>query len=361
MKLIQKIYRKIKYIKWRENDKGRVSEILDLSKSGSKHIYLLGTPEYLNYGDHLIAEGEKNFLIEKFPSYEVIEITKELLILHFEEVVQDIKDTDIIAITGGGFWGDLYPDMEKLMEALLERLQDNLIIFLPATIYLSQAVQNLNGEYELFKKINNLKNAIFFAREMNTYNLLKDKCSNKNVEIHFSPDIALYYKYNSNMCSQGKVGVCIRKDKEAVVNFDENYLNVISKNKIQYFSTVKSNSFLNPKSRVNKINDFLDMISSYEYVITDRLHCMIMCYITHTPCIVFDNLTKKISGVFCWIKNTEFIKLVTNFDEFKKAIEKIQSNKFKLEDNDDLENKFLIIANEIQRIIDFTEEKNEPR
>ena len=32
-------------------------------------------------------------------------------------------------------------------------------------------------------------------------------------------------------------------------------------------------------------------------VITDRLHAVIFCIITNTPCIAFDNATHKVSGV----------------------------------------------------------------
>lgn len=351
MNLIQRISRKIEYIKWRRNDERRISEICDLSKTDVKQIYLLGTPEYLNYGDHLIAAAEKNFLNEKFPSYNVIEITKELLILHFEEVVQYIKDTDIIAITGGGFLGDLYQDMETLIESILERFHNNSIVFFPATIYLSQEVQESNCEHELFRKLNKLKNAIFFAREMNTYSLLQDKCSNTNVGIHFSPDIALYYKYDAKMLSKNRVGICIRKDKESIVQFDDNYLKVLSDKKIEFFSTVKSYSFLSPKGQMNIIDDFLDMVASYDIVITDRLHCMIMCYITNTPCIVFDNLTRKISGVFAWIEQSTFIRIVNSYDEFVRTAEKFLSSKCSLEDDSKLDNKFSMMAQQIEQKI----------
>ena len=40
---------------------------------------------------------------------------------------------------------------------------------------------------------------------------------------------------------------------------------------------------------------------------------MIFCAITGTPCVVFDNSNKKISGVYNqWLKDIDYIKLFTN-------------------------------------------------
>lgn len=54
-------------------------------------------------------------------------------------------------------------------------------------------------------------------------------------------------------------------------------------------------------------------------VITDRLHGMIFAAITGTPCIAFDNISKKVSGVYKWIESLEYIKVVNSFEEFVDA------------------------------------------
>lgn len=347
MGILQRIYRKIRYILWRSNDKKRISEITSIGKLGANRIYLLCTPEYLNYGDHLIAVAEKEFLKEKFPSYEVIEITKELLILHFEKVTLEVKESDVIAFTGGGYYGDLYQDMESLIEVILDRYSNNCIMFLPATIYLSQEVHKSSRVYPLFDKLNNLTNAIFCARELNTYGLLKENCTNRNLEIIYTPDIAFYYKFKSNVSTRNRVGICFRRDKEAIVNLDSAYLKVLSNKRVDYFSTVRHNSFLDPSERSVEINKFLDSVASFDIVITDRLHCMIMCYITNTPCIVFDNLTRKISGVYKFIENSASIKLVSSYEDYIEAAEELLPFQHTKVEEFDLENQFSILAERI--------------
>ena len=49
----------------------------------------------------------------------------------------------------------------------------------------------------------------------------------------------------------------------------------------------------------------LNEISQLDIVITDRLHGMIFCYITGTPCIAFDNDNHKISETYKkWLEET---------------------------------------------------------
>ena len=64
-------------------------------------------------------------------------------------------------------------------------------------------------------------------------------------------------------------------------------------------------------------------------VITDRLHGMVFCAITKTPCIVTKSLDHKVTGTYEWIKDLNYIKLVDNlnFDEVEKLITELSSIK----------------------------------
>ena len=45
---------------------------------------------------------------------------------------------------------------------------------------------------------------------------------------------------------------------------------------------------------VNKLKEF----AGAQLVITDRLHGMVFCYLTNTPCIVFSNYNHKVLGTY---------------------------------------------------------------
>ena len=67
------------------------------------------------------------------------------------------------------------------------------------------------------------------------------------------------------------------------------------------------------------------MISGKKLVVTDRLHCMIFCAVTGTPCIAFDNSNKKISGVYkMWLGDLNYISVSEDFnaDSFKNECRK---------------------------------------
>ena len=58
-------------------------------------------------------------------------------------------------------------------------------------------------------------------------------------------------------------------------------------------------------------------------VITDRLHGMIIAALANTPCLAFDNLSKKVSGVNAWIKNLDYVKCVGKQDFSRELFEKL--------------------------------------
>ena len=70
------------------------------------------------------------------------------------------------------------------------------------------------------------------------------------------------------------------------------------------------------KKRVTKENrekellKLIELISHSGFVVTDRLHGMIMSIISGTPCIALDNSSKKVSGVYEFIKDISTVKLI---------------------------------------------------
>lgn len=89
---------------------------------------------------------------------------------------------------------------------------------------------------------------------------------------------------------------------------------------------------VNIEEREDRVLQRLKVFSGYDFVVTDRLHGMIFSYICGTPCIVFDNKTHKVSGVYnTWLSDSkkilpmfkdsecgnleEFVTSDLNFDE----------------------------------------------
>uniref|UniRef100_UPI0025E5D116 polysaccharide pyruvyl transferase family protein n=1 Tax=Thomasclavelia sp. TaxID=3025757 RepID=UPI0025E5D116 len=80
----------------------------------------------------------------------------------------------------------------------------------------------------------------------------------------------------------------------------------------------------------NEITKKLNEISCFKFIITDRLHAMVLARIVNVPCFFIDNKTKKISGVYSWIKKDEKVYQFTNYSELASVI-----NNFKTVDDCD--------------------------
>ena len=73
-----------------------------------------------------------------------------------------------------------------------------------------------------------------------------------------------------------------------------------------------------PENLPDTLERFWARLRTKKVVVTDRLHCMIFCAITKTPCVVFDNSNNKTSGVFSsWLKDYGYIRMCGSFDTEK--------------------------------------------
>ena len=63
--------------------------------------------------------------------------------------------------------------------------------------------------------------------------------------------------------------------------------------------------------------------ASCKLVITDRLHGMIFSAITGTKCFALDNLSKKVSGGYEWVKDLGYITLCKDTDELMELLNEV--------------------------------------
>ena len=83
------------------------------------------------------------------------------------------------------------------------------------------------------------------------------------------------------------------------------------------------------ESRNELANIWFDF-SKTGIAITDRLHGMIFCAITRTPCVAINNKNGKVKGVYeRWLSRLNYIKLVDDYNilNLKKAVGEISELK----------------------------------
>jgi pyruvyl transferase EpsO len=173
------------------------------------NIYYFDYPVHENIGDMLIWRGTENFFkeskiyVKKRFSYH--QVARKLQANQLIKIPQNVT----IVCQGGGNFGDLYWSFHNLRKLLVKNYPLNRIVFLPQTIY----YENISEMNEDFKLLKNHKDIHIFARDINSFNLVKKDLNN----VYLCPDMAhsLYPIFN-NTKSNLKTLYFIRQDKEAM-------------------------------------------------------------------------------------------------------------------------------------------------
>lgn len=288
-------------------------KLLNDIKSGScrDSDVLIGTPLHDNLGDHLITLSELCFLADETRSQKCIEIPLEFFRLYSSELQSGLDETSRIFVNGGGWMGDVWKDDELAIQEVVNLFPENQIIVFPQTVYYAEKTEESNKLRERSISVyDGHKNLTMFFRERSSYNIAKSLY--KNVNVQLAPDIALYYcdRAPKRQSTENIIGLCIRNDKEAVRNSVRDRLLETVKNAevpTKQVSTIY-HSHVSALDRERVVTGALGDFASCGVVITDRLHAMLFCYLTDTPCVVFDNVTHKVSGVFNeWLQGSPSI------------------------------------------------------
>lgn len=319
-----KVY--IKYlISPSENDIfSRLSHLKDKPK-----VIITLAADYTNLGDMAIVHAQREFLKTQFPKHEIIELPFKKTYSEMKSLKKICSAEDIITISGGGFTGDLYPGSELFRQFVIQQFPKNRIISFPQTIDFSSTPEGKKLLKKAKKVYSHHKCLVLIAREKKSLELHKTYFPENKVL--FTPDIALSLNKEFPTSFRNGIVLCLRKDIEKAIS-DEEKANIINNIPANYDITNRDTRLdygdLSVKERNYELNKIWDDFKQGKLVITDRLHGMIFCAITKTPCIAFDNSTKKVSNLYeSWLKDLEYIKLIKKFDlnEFNRDLEYLTS------------------------------------
>ena len=309
------------YIK--EFIRGYVCEDNKKEVHGSKKIFFIGTPDHRNIGDHAITIATYKVLKDFLPKYEIQEIPIQKFARKFPYLLANIREDDLIILQGGGNMGNVYWRNERIRREIISHFPHNKKIIFPETMYYEDTLDG-KRDLEISKKIYNNDNLYILAREKRSYEIMKK--SYGRCKIFLVPDIVCYMV----PCELGKrsndVGLCFRNDSERGIGTAEKkkITNVLEKEneKYTYLDMIyNSRGYIGKANRSRIVRNKIRDISSYKFIITDRLHGMILCYITGTPCIVISNYNHKIQSYYeTWFKNVDYIRFVSNENDIEKEI-----------------------------------------
>lgn len=285
------------------------------STENQQRLLVIGTPNFGNLGDHAISEGEIKFLKDNFKDCEIIEFSF-LEYTHAKETVSSMaRESDIIFIHGGGFLGTLWLLAENMVRDIIVKFPKNKIIIFPQSIYFeNDQLHELDNTKRIFGKHSDLT---IFARDKRSFDFAMENYPSNNV-IKFVPDIVTYLDFSEYGFQRKDFLFCLRTDKEKVDNPEIKQLFEILESKgynCSITDTVVDANFegeIRKKYLESKFKEF----AASQLVVTDRLHGMIFSLITGTPCIAFDNVSKKVSGVYEWFEDTGYIICINEDNKY---------------------------------------------
>jgi pyruvyl transferase EpsI len=306
--------------------------IIEINKleqiNDKKRIYVIQTPSHGNLGDHGIAYAEKEFLLKSVENCEYIEVPFEEVFKRAKVIKKTLRPNDLIIIHGGGNIGDMYLYEELTRRFIVRYFKNVRIISFPQTISFSNTFLGkiaLMGTKRVYK---GNENFFIVARETKSYEIMKKEFGEEKVFL--APDIVLSLNERRENSKEGIV-TCFRNDKEQKIDtiFKENLLKVLTK---KYSNIIVTDTVVSHRVNMNQRNAELHSLwntfRNAEVVLTDRLHGMIFCAITGTPCIVFTNSNHKIEYSYKnWLSHLNYIRFINtyNMDNITYLIEQLKS------------------------------------
>ena len=287
-----------------------------------KKIYIMLAATYPNLGDLAITEAQIQFLKDNFPDYEVVEVDVNETLKYYKSMKKGITKNDIITLIGGGNNGDLYEFIESKRRFIMRNFKNTKIISFPQSVSYEENSPYKKEFVKLSKKCDNL---ILCARERISFEkYLKMKLKT----VCLIPDIVFYldkYTKKKSLNARNGLSFVLRNDKEKQMSkkMEDKIIKYIKNQNINYDFADTCDVVYNG-DRKSMVKEYIKKLSKKKLVITDRLHGMILCYITNTPCIAIDNSNHKISSTFkTWLNNQNFIKLASNYEEITKFMNEL--------------------------------------
>jgi len=297
-----------------------------------KKVIIFLAADYGNLGDVAITYAQKKILKENYNEYEVIEFPISKTFSELKSLKKSINKEDIVTIVGGGNMGNMYDDIEYCRQLVIKQFPNNKIISFPQTIDYSKDQEGCNRQKKAFKIYNNHSNIKIFAREEMSYEILKKYLPENKIGL--APDVVLGIdNFKGSIGKRKGVTFCLRNDNEKKIN-NEDQKKIVDYIKglydIKFYDTHIPFNNMSMETKYSELNKIWKKFSESELVITDRLHGMIFCAITGTPCIAINNSNGKVQGVFnLWLKELDYIKCINNFNllNVQKSLSDIDLNK----------------------------------
>ncbi len=266
-----------------------------------KCIFIFNSPTHGNLGDHAIAVAQRQILEKYVDKYHIVEITTELCFEISDVVKRNIQNDDVLIISGGGFIGTLWWLEQMSVLNALEFGKNNPLIILPQTVFFSKDDYGAKALAKFKTRINQCNNIQIFLRDEKSYKFMIEQVVENKEICHLNCDLVTFIQADVIKQDKKNVLFCFRTDKEKLEHkaIDEIKNRLIELGyEINYTDTVLDRKIYTVEERNELVKEKFAQFSKYNLVVTDRLHGMLFAVVSNSPCLAFDNVSRKISGVY---------------------------------------------------------------
>ena len=284
------------------------------TEPGKKNIFLFLGADYGNLGDVAITYAQLRFLRERYSDYNVIEIPIGRTLSGIRSVRKVAKPDDIICLIGGGNTSDKYDDIEFFRQLVIWNFRKHRIIAFPQTFDFSDTFRGRFCKVVAHFVYRRAKRLTFMAREANTMAVLQKDFA--DIDTVLMPDVVMTLDLRADKPRKGAL-VCMRSDKEQSVSPAKRQ-ELIGRLQAKYGQVdVRDTETpgVNETNRFEKLQELIEQFQTHEIVVTDRLHGMILSFVTGTPALALDNSNHKVSACYEWIKDCGYIKMMQTLDD----------------------------------------------
>ncbi len=299
---------------------------------------LLGLPYYLNVGDILIWEGEREYLGSK--RFACVNAG------HRYRDLETIRQDTLILLQGGGNFGDLWRFIQEDRLSIIRRYGSNPIVILPVTCWYEDAAL-LESDAEALAQHPELT---ICARDSISFDILRKHFRNR---ILLVPDMAFCInpaKLNRYVQGGGEGTLFLKRtDKELAAAAPYSPIEILNaadvrdwpsmestppcwnryRSLCQIADSVRDHSqyrgasklsrillklsdwYYHNRCRVHLIREGVHFLSRYRNIYTTRLHGGILAILLDMPVTILDNsYGKNASYFYTWLSETEEVTII---------------------------------------------------
>ena len=319
-----------------------------------KKVYLIGPRWHENLGDSAIVLAQKRFL-EKcgWDEAHIKELTARDYERDWERIQKWIPRGSVIAQLGGGHLGNQWIYEENLHRQQVSAFPKYKNVIFPQTICYLPNECGREEERSSAAVYDGRKNLTMVARERISYETMRSLYP--NTKVLMTPDIVLSATMEDfGVRQQERSGVllCLRNDPERVLDqqaHDELEALLCSEHLSYGYVDMYSAQPVTRENRLEQVRDKMEQLSKARLVITDRLHGMVFCALTGTPCIAMSNNNHKVRGTYDWISYLPYIRFVGSVGDVEEYLPELLAMEHCSFDNTPLQPCFEQLAKVVRR------------